>query len=274
MDHSGSTAEPVDGDTRPRKGKNSEIRKEQNRTASRAYREKRKQKLALLDELLKSEQGPESMGSPSDDTGSVRSTLSVPSSRQASHSPGPRTVTQAVGPADWVPSMQYVGNGDEYWMNYFEHPRDERDAGSSLGYQHTFLPPAMVQGPLENSGHLRPMNSAPVSPMVPPAPINHGMGDSHSIQQAPVAAMVGNTPGPGYQDMSGDTLDQDMANALESMSRLSYPQRQHVMSVLQSHASPSHSASYDPTSALGYTDYYTASPVSGVRSSPAPYRHR
>ncbi|KAI1437558.1 hypothetical protein GGR50DRAFT_46379 [Xylaria sp. CBS 124048] len=54
---------------RKRKPRNSAVRKEQNRKASWAYREKRKQKLALLDEILRAESRTDvSMSSVSDET--------------------------------------------------------------------------------------------------------------------------------------------------------------------------------------------------------------
>ncbi|ETS86590.1 hypothetical protein PFICI_00418 [Pestalotiopsis fici W106-1] len=75
------------------KPRNSEARKEQNRIASRAYREKRKQKLALLDQILNIED-TDAASSPSDIDGISQGSLSVVAqSREPSQSPVPATTT-------------------------------------------------------------------------------------------------------------------------------------------------------------------------------------
>ncbi|KAI1322214.1 hypothetical protein F5Y16DRAFT_51358 [Xylariaceae sp. FL0255] len=94
------------GQSSKRKGGNSATRKEQNRKASRIYREKRRQKLALLDELLRTDH--DSLSSASDETDSnymAPPEQDVNAQCRASKSPTPGYLATPVPPPP--PPMAY-----------------------------------------------------------------------------------------------------------------------------------------------------------------------
>jgi len=250
-----------DGQSRKRKGRNSDIRKEQNRIASRAYRtsscasrhnrgrgrgqsvaqltcllgEKRKQKLALLDEILKSDSHNDSMSSVSDETEYNPTTpapdfvgVEIGGSRQSSHSPAPFYLSSApmMGP---VASVEAVG------VQSLPSNGPSRDTGAYVGYpvngysQETdeyahdpiITPVGLSPGYVSPHSSVTPMPSTPMFPFEEEFP---GEFPS-SIYPLPDGGV------PSFSATSG--YDSNMINALQSFSRLNDSQQEEILAFLQ-----------------------------------------
>ncbi|KAH8676312.1 hypothetical protein BX600DRAFT_432829 [Xylariales sp. PMI_506] len=177
------------------KSRNSEARKEQNRIASRAYREKRKQKLALLDQILKTDsQGSPSSSSELDD---YPPSLSITHSRQASRSPGIIPETTSAPMPSWPPSSQptpsvpqyYNETFDEMWLSGLERG-DNVYGGSEQGFGTAFNHSEATHHHLEPIPQFPPgMNTMPSLPALPQMPLgtvaSRGRAASYHNPSAP-----------------------------------------------------------------------------------------
>ncbi|KAH7035032.1 uncharacterized protein B0I36DRAFT_87090 [Microdochium trichocladiopsis] len=164
------------------KPRNSELRKEQNRIASRAYREKRKQKLALLDEILRTESRDSSSPSLPDDSEDFISSLAPPQTRHSSYSPTPSISHASIesnapdhAPAQW----QYRDYDQDVYQSPEWHPATSL-ATAPPTPRHDLLTPGMSGSPyLASSDHYYTVPGSEHSSLSTdssyPAPL--GMGD-------------------------------------------------------------------------------------------------
>ncbi|KAK5634430.1 hypothetical protein RRF57_010143 [Xylaria bambusicola] len=235
-------ASPRTSETQPRKrrGRNSDIRKEQNRIASRAYREKRRQKLALLDEILK-DTHPDSMSSVSDETESpapeFRTMEPTRRTRNSSHSPAPYFMPSV--PA--IPSVPMPSNGPSHdadaYVSYLVKDYVQDAEGLAT---HTHNPNSSAIG--MSTGYVSSL--PPISPMpsTPMFPFDEDfMGDPFSTYPLPGSSVTSfPNPNSGY--------DSNMINALQSLSRLDDGQQQQILAILQKKRSFLHpDNTLDPT---------------------------
>ncbi|KAI1312570.1 hypothetical protein F5Y03DRAFT_241164 [Xylaria venustula] len=257
-----------DSQTRKRRGRNSDVRKEQNRIASRAYREKRRQKLALLDEILKSDNHNDSMSSVSDETeynstppaAELRTIDTNCRARNSSHSPAPYYMS-AIPALPPVPSgvQTLPSNGPncdtDAYVGY-SVVKDYVQEAERLG-THAHNPNISAIG--MSTGYVSPL--PPISPMpsTPMFPFDEEfMGDPYSAYPPiPDGSMHGfPAPTSGY--------DSNMMHALESLSRLDDNQQQQVVAYLQKRRNAMHSTATAHALELGYGTYQIP------RSSPLP----
>ncbi|KAI1281056.1 hypothetical protein F5Y07DRAFT_317465 [Xylaria sp. FL0933] len=220
---------------RKRRGRNSDIRKEQNRIASRAYREKRRQKLALLDELLKSDHHNDSMSSVSDETeynstsaAEFRTMEPARRTRNSSHSPAPYfmsavpTLPSTLAGVQTLPSNGPGCDTDTYG-NYAV--KDYVQEAERLATQ-AHNPHVSVIG--MSTGYVSPL--PPISPMpsTPMFPFDEDfMGDPYSAYPPIPESRVPSYPAPT------SSYDSNMINALQSLSRLDDSQQQQIVAYLQ-----------------------------------------
>ncbi|KAI0913726.1 hypothetical protein F4823DRAFT_538006 [Ustulina deusta] len=251
---------------RKRRGRNSDIRKEQNRIASRAYREKRRQKLALLDEILKSDNHTDSMSSVSDET-EYNSTAPAPEfgtmestsrTRNSSHSPAPYYMSAVPalpsGGVQHLPSNNpncdaeaYVGYSAKEYVQGPErlgthaHNPDISAIGMRTGYVST-LPP------------IAPMPSAPMFPFD-----EEFMGDPFSAYPLPDGSMPSfPAPTSGY--------DTNMINALQCLSRLNDSQQQQIVAYIQKRRNVMQPTAAGQALDFGYGAYHVPMPRSSLLS--------
>ncbi|KAI0125937.1 hypothetical protein BJ170DRAFT_597166 [Xylariales sp. AK1849] len=235
----------VQATTRTARGKapktrNSEARREQNRVASRAYREKRKQKLALLDRILKPDN--QESPSPSSELDDDPDSLSVIHSRQTSMSPGP--TPQPAAPCTTIrPSAgqtlgtnsQFGGDSfDDLWMNGFD--RSNEIFGTSQDFV-TAFDPSNVTTPSPGTtaqflASITTMAPLPPLPTTPIDPILLHAGPYQDRITHPESA-------PGHDNTSmydessfGSGHESPMAAALKSFAKLSEAQQQQVLEVI------------------------------------------
>ncbi|KAI0594453.1 hypothetical protein F4775DRAFT_431058 [Biscogniauxia sp. FL1348] len=274
MDRASNDTSTTNGG-RPRapKSRNSDIRKEQNRVASRAYREKRKKKLALLDELLKSDSHTDSMSSVSDEMDGHHTPLSIAHSRHASNSPAPVAPSIHPSTAHWAATTQAMAsNAPSYsqetyadcWMNSFDHSQDIFTPGTD--YLQSFIPTDVASNSLRTASQyaggiqsIAPMSSAPSVALDP------ALSDSHLTTYHTYSThngSINNSPYiPAYDDGEISGLENDMIHALESLSKLSYSQQQHVFDLVQKRRSLSYSTTSDHSLDYSkYADYQMAMP--------------
>ncbi|KAI0482816.1 hypothetical protein GGR56DRAFT_208646 [Xylariaceae sp. FL0804] len=228
--------------------RNSEARKEQNRISSRAYREKRKQKLALLDEILNADGHTDSISSVSDEAEAPSTTtaLSIPRSNHSSMSPPPRSLATAPDVAPWHATSRTIESDapglahesyDDSWMQYYNHGASIPVFAPSNTYEY-------CPGPLD--AHPEAMRPSPyyVSPApavtVPslttlyPQPPGENLPNMYlSPYQARHAPRTEPNTTIHYQDRRPHALDDDVADALESLSRLNDTQLQQVLHMAQ-----------------------------------------
>ncbi|KAJ3571636.1 hypothetical protein NPX13_g5306 [Xylaria arbuscula] len=170
-----SNSPPVsEAQPRKRRGRNSDVRKEQNRIASRAYREKRRQKLALLDEILKSDSHPDSMSSVSDETESpvpeFRTMESTRQNRNSSHSPAPYYMPAVPVMSSVPPSVQPLpSNGpshdtDAYLRYSVKDYVQEAERFATHAHDPNTPPIGMSTGYVSS---LPPISPMPATPMFP-----------------------------------------------------------------------------------------------------------
>ncbi|KAI0395111.1 hypothetical protein F5Y17DRAFT_225029 [Xylariaceae sp. FL0594] len=227
----------LDRQSRKRKGRNSEVRKEQNRIASRAYREKRKQKLALLDEILKSDSHTDSMSSVSDETEFKPTTpapdflgMEIGGSRQSSHSPSPFYLSSAPAMSS-ESSVAAVGiqplpsNGPSRDpLAFFSYPVNGY-AQETVEYAHgPSLPPVGV-----SSGYVSPQHSVPPMPPTSMFPFEDEYISEPPSSIYPVPDETRTVP--GFSTASG--YDPNMMNAIQSLSRLTDSQQEDILVFLQ-----------------------------------------
>ncbi|KAH8167191.1 hypothetical protein CIB48_g1049 [Xylaria polymorpha] len=270
METSNSPPTSSDSQTRRRKGRNSDIRKEQNRIASRAYREKRRQKLALLEEILKSDSHTDSMSSVSDETEynpttpapEFRAMESTGKMRHSSNSPAPYYLS-AVPALTSVPEGIHPlpSNGPNrdtevyarYSMKGYGAQETEALATQHAGYADD--PNVSTIG--MNSGYVSPLPSVTPMPSTPMFPFDEEfMGDSFGAYPSPDGSV------PGFPVAS--SYDPNMINALESLSRLNDTQQQQIVAYIQKRRSGVLTTA-ENSFHLGYGGYHVPVP----RSSPA-----
>ncbi|CAJ2501806.1 Uu.00g046590.m01.CDS01 [Anthostomella pinea] len=275
MEGSNSTPTAASGRSKAAKSRNTDVRKEQNRVASRAYREKRRQKLALLDELLKSDSCADSMSSVSDETDAAQTPLSISQSRHASKSPAPPTLPTIPVAAQWPPVAQAMGSsgptfGQEtyasYWMDCFDRPGDFVTANTT--YSHPFIPTDVDGSNLgtSSSQYITPIPSIPSMPSTPQFPAESEPSDrnlapyhtsslpSNSVHDLPSL--------PGYDSVEIPALESDMMNALESLAKLNDAQQQQILTLIQKKRSASQSMGSDHSFHPRLADYHAGAPTS------------
>ncbi|KAI1382229.1 hypothetical protein F4677DRAFT_401286 [Hypoxylon crocopeplum] len=240
------------GRTKTPKKRNSDVRKEQNRIASRAYREKRKQKLALLDEILKTDSQTDSMSSVSDETEGYTASWAL-QSRQASNSPVPATLPVVPVPAQWPaasPSMPpavpaYGHDTYDGWMNSFDQQNNAYTTGNTYG--HTFIPTEVGENSLNTASYnmqsIPSITSAPSTPPVPPVPldpmlVNHyaphhhtQLGQNHSITNPSSLPTYGDDE--VHRQSWVASLEDDVLVAVERFAGFSHVQQQQVLALIQ-----------------------------------------
>ncbi|KAI0859564.1 hypothetical protein F4860DRAFT_249738 [Xylaria cubensis] len=275
METSNSLPAPADSQPRKRKGRNSDIRKEQNRIASRAYREKRRQKLALLDEILKSDSHTDSMSSVSDET-EYNSTAAAPELR-AVESTG-KTRLSSDSPAQYymsaVPALASVpaaagihhlpSNGPNhdteayasYSVKNYSVQETDRFATQHAGY----IDDPNISTIGISSGYVSPLPSVTPMPSTPMFPFDEEfVGDSFSTYPPVDNTALSYPASPGY--------DTNMINALQSVSRLNDNQQQQIMAYLQKRRSGMQQTATDNPFHPGYSGYQIpvprSNPVSG-----------
>ncbi|OTB08835.1 hypothetical protein M426DRAFT_18904 [Hypoxylon sp. CI-4A] len=292
-----TTNTTTSGRTKAPKKRNSDIRKEQNRIASRAYREKRKQKLALLDEILKTDSQTDSMSSASDET----EAHSASWSRQASDSPVPA----ALVPTQWStasPSMSsavpsYGHNTYDGWMNPFEQQNNAFP--TSNDYMNPFISPEVGSNSLEvsSSYSVQPISSitsAPLTPPVPPILLDPLLGGGHYTPQHTYATHhqnIADSPDPVYGDdeiqrqLWVASLEDNTLAALEKFAGFSHVQQQQILAVIQkrknipSHQGlelryPAYQSTPPPSARFINTDYRKYQNMRHASGSPVPHGHR
>ncbi|KAI0537618.1 hypothetical protein GGR58DRAFT_343701 [Xylaria digitata] len=243
--------------TRKRRGRNSDIRKEQNRIASRAYREKRRQKLALLDEILKSDNHTDSMSSVSDET-EYNSTTPAPEframestrrTRHSSHSPAPyyMSTIPALAPVS-VGVHPLPSNGPncdtEAYASYSmkDYGQEAERLAAHAEYAHN--PNISTVG--MSSGYVSPLPPVTSMPSTPMFPFDEEfMGGSLSAYPPP--------PDGSFPPTSG--YDSNMIHALQSLSRLNDSQQQQIVAYIQKKRRLVHPAAADYAFDFGYGDY-------------------
>ncbi|KAI1821269.1 hypothetical protein F4861DRAFT_480844 [Xylaria intraflava] len=275
MEKSNSPPVSSGNQTQKRKARNNDVRKEQNRMASRAYREKRKQKLALLDELLRSDSHTDTMSTVSDEPEYYSSTALAwelrgvgltDGTRHSSNSPVPfymaANPTLAQIPAGPQPLPAGPSRDTETWVNCFTN--DYHQEPKTLGHHAEYSRDPNISVMETNPSHayaLRPATSMPQTPM-PPTPMLHFddelIGESLSTYPLHDGGVAGFPPTSEY--------DLNMINALESLSRLSDSQQQQIAAYIQKKRHP---ARQDVTgSALDPS--YTSNSFQGPRPNSVP----
>ncbi|GAP86208.2 hypothetical protein SAMD00023353_0303480 [Rosellinia necatrix] len=263
MEAANSPPSTSDGQARKRKSRNSDVRKEQNRIASRAYREKRRQKLALLDEILKSDSHTDSMSSVSDETEySAMTPAPAPEFRAAeptsaaTHSPrspapyymsaGPRLASMSAGiqtlPSS-IPSRDAGG-----YVSYSVRDYSQEPERLTTHTDYACDPNIATMG--LSSGYVSPLPSVASMSSAPMFPFDEeAMGGPFSAYpplEVDVSGFPAATPG----------CDSDMINALQSLSRLNDNQQQQIVAYLQKKINPAQSTVADHPFHLGHGGYH------------------
>ncbi|KAI3329178.1 hypothetical protein HD806DRAFT_548315 [Xylariaceae sp. AK1471] len=234
METSNSPPTTSDSQTRKRKGRNSDLRKEQNRIASRAYREKRKQKLALLNEILKSDSHTDSMSSVSDETEFNPTTPALEframeephRSRHSSDSPAPFYLPPVPALAPMAAGIQPLSsNGPSCdTETYVSYPMSGYSQENDEIATHAEYARDSIVGMSSDYGS--PHSSVTPMPSTPLFPYNEEfVGDAFSAYPLPDGSM------PSFSATSG--YDPNMINALQSISRLNDSQQQEIVAYLQ-----------------------------------------
>ncbi|OTA64551.1 hypothetical protein K449DRAFT_404075 [Hypoxylon sp. EC38] len=265
-----NTSSAATGRTKAPKKRNSDIRKEQNRIASRAYREKRKQKLALLDEILKTDSQTDSMSSVSDDNEGYTTSWSL--SRHASNSPVPATLSAVPVNSPWPVmspplSSSVPGYGHEAydgWMNSF----DQQSNGYSTGndYVHPYIPNEVGDNALGTSApynvqSITSITSAPSTPPVAPVPLDPMLVANHFTQQQrhPQPGQHPNLPNSStyggeetQRQLWVGSLEDNAMVALERFAGFSYVQQQQVLAMIRKRRNMSQNTSSHQAMEYGY----------------------
>ncbi|KAI8947694.1 hypothetical protein F4801DRAFT_494088 [Xylaria longipes] len=271
METQNSPPTSSDSQTRRRKGRNSDIRKEQNRIASRAYREKRRQKLALLDEILRSDNHTDSMSSVSDETeynsttaaSEFRAMESTGKTRHSSNSPAPYYMSAVPALASVPAGIHHLpSNGPNRDTEAYASSYSVKDYGGQeaerLATQHAgYADDPIISTIGMSSGYASPLPSVTPMPSTPMFPFDEEfVGDSFNVYPPPDSSALGFPVASGY--------DPNMINALQSLSRLNDTQQQQIVALIQKRREMPPTAT-DNAFHLGYSDYHVPVP----RSSPA-----
>ncbi|KAJ2992553.1 hypothetical protein NUW58_g2125 [Xylaria curta] len=268
MERSNSPVTTSTGQTRKRKGRNSDIRKEQNRIASRAYREKRRQKLALLDEILKSDIHTDSMSSVSDETEynspapapEFRVMESTSRTRHSSNSPAPYYMSAIPALAPVSAGIQPVpSNGPnrdtEAYVSY--SVKDYGQEAERLATHSGYASDPNVSSIGISSGCVSPLPPTTSMPSTPMFPFDDDfLGESFGTYPLPDGSMSSFPAVPGY--------DSNMMNALQCLSRLDDSQQQQLVAYIQKRRNVVQPTTADHPFHLGYGGYHVPVP----RSSP------
>ncbi|RYO87907.1 hypothetical protein DL766_005283 [Monosporascus sp. MC13-8B] len=267
------------------KSRNSEARKEQNRVASRAYREKRKQKLALLDELLKND-ARDSVSSVSDETEEYQRSLPLPGSRHTPTSPAPPAMVTASLPSQWlvtgqdmVPRVSSYGADmyDDSWVNYLDRSGDmfhrEPDFARTFG-----LPDATGLSLGSSSQFYAAANSATSLSSIPPIPVDPNLTGGHTTTYDSHITQPENSHAfrydvPGYDDDKVRScmadMDPKVMRSLENFASLSRRQQEHVLALIRKQQSQSEASSIEGSMDMRVLDCQILSAPSG-RVNPPP----
>ncbi|KAI1733721.1 hypothetical protein F4680DRAFT_380016 [Xylaria scruposa] len=274
MDTSNSPPATSDSQPKKRKGRNSEIRKEQNRIASRAYREKRRQKLALLDEILKSDTHTDSMSSVSDET-EYNSTATAPEFRAIDSTGKTRLSSDNSAPyyMSAVPALASVPAAAGIHHLPSNGPNHDTEAYASYSVknyvqeterfatqQAVYIDDPNISTIGISSGYVSPLPSVTPMPSTPMFPFDEEfVGDSFSAYPPIDSGALSFPTSPGY--------DTNMINALQSVSRLNDTQQQQIMAYLQKRRSGMQQTATDNPFHPGYSGYQVpvprSNPVSG-----------
>ncbi|KAK9776969.1 putative BZIP domain-containing protein [Seiridium cardinale] len=267
--------ESTTGTTRGKasKPRNTEARKEQNRIASRAYREKRKQKLALLDQILSTEDGDSSISpSEGDDSQGI---MSVASSRQASSSPvpAPSHMLGAVPTTVWPSNGQALAGTDQFGAGHFDElwMSDLEPSSGMFGPTHNFVAPfhAADITPLENSTQFPPslpaMTALHSMPVDPTLPTPHAGSYTEHARNTPRAGHE--TPSIYDQPSFNSNSNSAMAAALESFSRLNAAQQQQLLEIIYKRRGMPGAMELDRTWDM-HVNYPATPPAGRANSSP------
>ncbi|KAI4858810.1 hypothetical protein F4820DRAFT_454503 [Hypoxylon rubiginosum] len=286
------------------KKRNSDVRKEQNRIASRAYREKRKQKLALLDEILKTDSQTDSMSSVSDETEGYTASWSLAQSRHASNSPVPAALSTVPVASQWPttsPSMSsavpvYSHDSYDNWMNCFDRPSNAFSSSNDYVQQFEVGGTSLDTAASYNMPPLPSMTSAPSTPPVPPMPLDPLLVASfapHSHHSQPVH-ITSSSNLPTYSNESlqrqlwVDSLEDNAVVALERFGELSHVQQKQVLALIQERRRFPRSTSHDqnpefiyptcqatppPSAQFISTDFRKYQNIRQTSGSPIPGRH-
>ncbi|KAI8965964.1 hypothetical protein F5Y11DRAFT_343956 [Daldinia sp. FL1419] len=236
--------------TKQPKKRNSDVRKEQNRIASRAYREKRKQKLALLDEILKSDSQTDSMSSVSDETDGYNGSWTF-QDRQASGSPVPGAL-QVPAIAQWAaasPSISsaipsYAHDSYEGWMSPFNQP--ENTFPTNNEFAHSFIPTEVRDNSLGSSVpfNMQTLTSAPATPSIPPMPLDpllvaNNFAPQHRHNQLAQSRNVTSSSNTSYHNDETQkqlwvaSLEDGVLAELERFAGYSHVQQQQILAMIQ-----------------------------------------
>lgn len=270
------TSSATSSRTRAPKKRNSDVRKEQNRIASRAYREKRKQKLALLDEILKSDSQTDSMSSVSDETDGYTASWTLAQSRHASNSPVPAALHTVPVTTQWPttspPTSSTISgySHDTYdnWMNCFDRTSNAFPTSNDYGQQ--FIPTEVGEHPLDaaasyNMHSMPSLTSAPSTPPVLPAPLDpmlvssHFVPHHHHTQTTQNQSITSSSNLPTYSNdelqrqVWVESLEEDALAALERFGSLTHIQQQQVLSMIHKRRNISQNISNEQT--LEYNRY-------------------
>ncbi|KAI1779993.1 hypothetical protein F4818DRAFT_161415 [Hypoxylon cercidicola] len=267
--------------TKSAKKRNSDVRKEQNRIASRAYREKRKQKLALLDEILKTDSQTDSMSSISDETEGYTASWSLAQSRHASNSPVPATLSTVPVTTQWsttsppMPSAVpgYSHDSYENWMNCFDRPSNAFPNNND--YVQQYVSTEVGGNSLDTVASysmpsLPSMTSAPSTPPVPSMPLDPMLvanfaPHSHHAQPAHIPGSS-NLPTYNSEDLQRqiwvDSLEDNAVMALERFSGLSHVQQKQVLALIHERRQIPRSTSHDQGSEFMYPTCQATPPPS------------
>ncbi|ORY60190.1 uncharacterized protein BCR38DRAFT_526721 [Pseudomassariella vexata] len=252
----------------------SEVRKEQNRVASRAYREKRKQKLALLEQILQTE-SRKSPGSTSD-FDETYGALPVLRSRESSSS-APTQLPSVPVPTSWpmdsqalAPAMTFGEDSfHEAWMNVFDRTNDTFDGGndfvSTFDSKNIIDNSASYLPTFPSMPHIPSMITMALDPLLSEAHLN----PYHPTQSADTARASSQRNSACDQSWFGSGDETSMAVALETFSRLNEAQQQQLLAVLSKRKS---SAEYNASEQDWSRDHHAVQSSGRVTTRPMEFR--
>ncbi|KAI1759757.1 hypothetical protein GGR53DRAFT_512658 [Hypoxylon sp. FL1150] len=295
--------------TKMAKKRNSDVRKEQNRIASRAYREKRKQKLALLDEILKTDSQTDSMSSVSDETEGYTASWSLAQSRHASNSPVPAALSAVPVATQWSatsPPMSsaipgYSHDSYESWISCYDRPNNTYSTTSN-DYVQQYVSAEIGGNSLDapvsyNMSSLPSMTLAPSTPPVPPMPLEPLIATNFTPRppHAQPVHITSSSNLPTYinEDLQRqiwvDSLEDSTVMALEKFGGLSHVQQRQVLTLIQERRQlhppstahdqnsefmhPTCQATPPPSAQFISTDFRKYQNMRQASGSPIPSRH-
>ncbi|KAL7629331.1 hypothetical protein AAE478_000851 [Parahypoxylon ruwenzoriense] len=283
MDKTNASSTPSTRTKTPKK-RNSDVRKEQNRIASRAYREKRKQKLALLDEILKSDSQTDSMSSVSDEAEGYAGSWTFSQSRHASNSPVPAVLSTVPVTTAWpapsesmTPGVQgYTQDVYDGWIDCFDRPNNAFP--TSNDYVQQFISPGVAGHSLEasapyNMQSMPSITSASSPPHVPLDPMlvsGHLTPHHHHTHPVPNQSIPDSSSLPVYGDDEVQkelwvaSLKEDALTALERFAGYSHVQQQQILGLIQKRRGLPQNAPNDQGLEFGYPTCQATPPPSAV----------